>query len=42
MMFMTVTKNSVGDRSGTVIVQKRLKGLAPSIAAASMRDLGIA
>ena len=31
----------VGDSSGKTMVQKRRNGLAPSIAAASMRDFGI-
>lgn len=39
---MTVTKNRVGDSRGTVMVQNLLNGLAPSMAAASMRDMGMA
>src|SRR6187455_121768 len=41
MMLMTRRKKVVGERSGKMIVQKRRHGRAPSIAAASMSDLGI-
>src|SRR4030095_12294879 len=40
-MFTTSRKNVVGDRSGKTIVQNRRPGPAPSIAAASISDLGI-
>ncbi len=38
---MTSRKKVVGDSSGKTIVQKRRHGRAPSIAAASISDLGI-
>src|SRR5687768_6750073 len=41
MMLMTRRKKVVGDSSGNTIVQKRRPGPAPSIAAASISDLGI-
>src|SRR3982750_4239305 len=40
-MLMTSRKNVVGDSSGKMIDQKRRHGRAPSIAAASISDLGI-
>ena len=40
--FTTIRKNVVGDRSGNTIVQKRRAGPAPSIAAASTSERGIA
>jgi len=41
-MFTTIRKKAVGDSSGKTIVQKRRHGEAPSIAAASMKDCGMA
>src|SRR5574337_226539 len=41
-MFITSRKKVVGDSSGNWIVQKRRHGRAPSIAAASTSDFGIA
>jgi hypothetical protein len=40
-MLITSRKKVVGDSRGKTMLQKRRHGLAPSIAAASMRDLGI-
>jgi len=39
---MTRRKNDVGASSGKTMVRKRRPGPAPSIAAASMKDFGIA
>src|SRR5262245_16292013 len=41
-MLMTSRKNVVGESSGKTIDQKRRHGPAPSIAAASISDFGIA
>jgi len=41
-IFITIKKKAVGDNKGKVIVQKRFSGEAPSIAAASIKGLGIA
>ena len=41
-MLMTSRKKVVGESSGKTIVQKRRHGRAPSIAAASISDFGIA
>ncbi len=40
-MLITSKKKVVDDRSGNTMVQKRFQGLAPSMAAASMSDLGM-
>ena len=41
-MLTTNKKNVVGDNSGKTMVQNRFQNRAPSIAAASITDFGIA